>query len=78
MLLKLLVSDHDNLFVLAEIAHFSGIGFLLYKLMHVESCEGASSTPPAARVLHPGPSRTPARTVVAHVPARTRVSQASR
>lgn len=78
MLLKLLVSDHDNLFVLAEIAHFSGIGFLLYKLMHVESCEGASSNTPATRVPPPGPSCPPARTVVAHAPARTRVSQASR
>ncbi len=42
LLLKLLVRDHDNLFVLSEAAHFSGIGFLLYKLMHVESCEGAA------------------------------------
>jgi hypothetical protein len=41
VLLKLLVRNHDNLFVLAEIAHFSGIGFLLYKLTRVESCAGA-------------------------------------
>lgn len=44
VLLKLLVRNHDNLFVLAEIAHFSGIGFLLYKLTQVESCEGAPLT----------------------------------
>ena len=41
VLMKLLVRDHDNWFVLAEIAHFSGSGFLLYKLLRVESCEGA-------------------------------------
>ena len=46
VLLKLLVRNHDNLFVLAEIAHFSGIGFLLYKLTRVESCEGASAHAP--------------------------------
>jgi hypothetical protein len=46
VLLKLLVRNHDNLFVLAEIAHFSGIGFLLYKLTRVESCEGASVRAP--------------------------------
>ncbi len=40
-MLKLVVRDHDNLFVLAEACHFSGIGFLLYKLSHSESCEGA-------------------------------------
>ena len=40
---------HDFLFVLAELAHFSGIGFLLYKLSHVESCEGARPHAPGAR-----------------------------
>jgi hypothetical protein len=39
--MKLLIRDHDNLFVLSELAHFSGIGFLVYKLLRVESCEGA-------------------------------------
>ena len=52
LLLKLIVRDHDNLFVLAEVAHFSGIGFLLYKLSHVESCEGARRcAAPRARTL---------------------------
>jgi ER lumen protein retaining receptor len=60
LLLKLIVRDHDNLFVLAEVAHFSGIGFLLYKLSHVESCEGArprcaQAPPPRARARAPRP-----------------------
>jgi len=42
LLLKLMITDHDNLFVLSELSHFSGIGFLMYKLTRVESCEGAS------------------------------------
>ena len=41
LLLYLVVEDHDNLFVLAELAHFSGIGFLLYKLSQEETCSGA-------------------------------------
>jgi hypothetical protein len=39
--LKVFIADHDNLFVFSELAHFSGIGFLVYKLARVESCEGA-------------------------------------
>lgn len=49
LLLKLLIRDHDNLFVLAELAHFAGIGFLLYKMHHNNSCEGASPTGPRGR-----------------------------
>ena len=40
LLLYLIIEDHDNLFVLAELAHFSGIGFLLYKLYQEETCSG--------------------------------------
>lgn len=40
-LLYLIVEDHDNLFVVAEVAHFTGIAILLYKLIQEETCSGA-------------------------------------
>jgi hypothetical protein len=49
--MKLLIRDHDNLFVLSEVAHFSGIGFLVYKLLRVESCEGACAAARKPRVV---------------------------
>lgn len=51
LLLKLLIRDHDNLFVLAELSHFAGIGFLLFKLLRAESCEGFFPRLPALRQL---------------------------
>jgi len=40
--IRLVVRDHDNLFVVAEISHAVGIGFLIYKLMKVKTCAGLS------------------------------------
>ena len=62
--MKLLIRDHDNLFVLSELAHFSGIGFLVYKLLRVESCEGASRAglgllPPLGAACAPSPCLEP-------------------
>lgn len=31
-LLWLVIEDHDNLFIMAEVVHFLGIGVLIYKL----------------------------------------------
>mgnify|MGYP001806952481 CR=1 FL=1 len=36
------IKDHDTLFVLAEIAHFVGIGVLGYKLQQKRSVAGAT------------------------------------
>lgn len=47
-MLYLIVEDHDNLFVVAEIAHFTGIAILLYKLAQEETCSGASTSRRAA------------------------------
>lgn len=35
------IEDHDTLFVLAEVAHFLGIGLLAYKLQTKKSVAGA-------------------------------------
>lgn len=40
--IKLLVKDHDVLFLLAEFVHFIGIGFLAYKLLKHKNCAGLS------------------------------------
>ena len=40
--LKLVVEDHDSLFLMAESVHFVGIGFLGYKLVREKNCTGLS------------------------------------
>ncbi|PIA55495.1 hypothetical protein AQUCO_00700057v1 [Aquilegia coerulea] len=40
--LKIIVHDHDNLFVAAEAVHALGICILIYKLMKENSCAGLS------------------------------------
>ncbi|KAF5192372.1 Er lumen protein retaining receptor [Thalictrum thalictroides] len=40
--LKLIVNDHDNLFVAAEAVHAIGICVLIYKLMKEKTCAGLS------------------------------------
>ena len=35
------VEDHDNLFIMAEIIHFIGIGLLAYKLTSKKNAGGA-------------------------------------
>ena len=40
-LLWLVIEDHDNLFVMAEVVHFLGIGVLLYKLTTKRNAGGA-------------------------------------
>ena len=42
LLMKLLVTDHDVLFLIAEFVHCVGIGFLAYKLIKHENCTGVS------------------------------------
>eukprot|EP00232_Nephroselmis_pyriformis_P013954 CAMPEP_0182877152 /NCGR_PEP_ID=MMETSP0034_2-20130328/14581_1 /TAXON_ID=156128 /ORGANISM="Nephroselmis pyriformis, Strain CCMP717" /LENGTH=288 /DNA_ID=CAMNT_0025009981 /DNA_START=47 /DNA_END=913 /DNA_ORIENTATION=- len=42
LMLWLVVEDHDNLFVMAEIVHFGGIGVLIYKLVKEKNCAGLS------------------------------------
>jgi hypothetical protein len=49
MILWRTVEDHDTLFVLAETAHFLGIGVLVYKLHTRKSVSGERSTGPAGR-----------------------------
>jgi hypothetical protein len=41
LLLWLVIEDHDNLFVMAEVVHFLGIGVLLYKLTTKRNAGGA-------------------------------------
>ena len=41
ILLWLVIEDHDNLFVMAEVVHFLGIGVLLYKLTTKRNAGGA-------------------------------------
>jgi len=45
VLLKLIVHDHDNLFVAAEAVHSIGISVLIYKLMKEKTCAGITSFP---------------------------------
>ena len=42
LLLYAFVEDHDNLFIMAEAVHFTGIGVLIYKLTLEKSCSGLS------------------------------------
>ena len=42
-LLWLVIEDHDNLFVMAEVVHFLGIGVLLYKLTTKRNAGGELS-----------------------------------
>jgi len=37
----LVIEDHDNLFVMAEVVHFLGIGLLAYKLTKKKNAGGA-------------------------------------
>ena len=38
--LRMVVHDHDNLFVAAEVVHSIGISVLIYKLMKEKTCAG--------------------------------------
>jgi hypothetical protein len=38
--LRMVVRDHDNLFVAAEVVHSIGISVLIYKLMKEKTCAG--------------------------------------
>ena len=40
--LKLVIDDHDSLFLMAEAVHFLGIGVLGYKLVLTKNCSGLS------------------------------------
>ncbi|KVH96537.1 putative ER lumen protein-retaining receptor C28H8.4 [Cynara cardunculus var. scolymus] len=42
VLLRVIVHDHDNLFVAAEAVHSIGISVLIYKLMKEKTCAGLS------------------------------------
>lgn len=42
VLLWLVIEDHDNLFVMAEVIHFVGIGLLAYKLTSKQNAGGLS------------------------------------
>ncbi len=42
LFLKLVVEDHDTLFLMAESVHFVGIGFLGHKLVREKNCTGLS------------------------------------
>jgi len=44
--LRLVVSDHDNLFVAAEAVHAIGISVLIYKLTKEKNCAGKLHSPP--------------------------------
>ena len=39
-LLWLVIEDHDNLFIMAEVVHFLGIGVLIYKLWTKKNAGG--------------------------------------
>lgn len=47
----LVIEDHDNLFIMAELVHFAGIGMLLYKLFSKKNAGGrhASQLDPKQR-----------------------------
>ena len=49
-LLWLVIEDHDNLFVMAEVVHFLGIGVLLYKLTTKRNAGGELGVLPACVV----------------------------
>lgn len=49
----LVVEDHDNLFIMAEIIHFIGIGLLAYKLTSKKNAGGARA--PSRRATSPKP-----------------------
>lgn len=40
----LVIEDHDNLFVMAELVHFLGIGLLAWKLMKKKNAGGVSTS----------------------------------
>ena len=42
-LLWLVIEDHDNLFIMAEVVHFLGIGVLIYKLWTKKNAGGVCS-----------------------------------
>ena len=42
-LMWLVIEDHDNLFIMAELVHFAGIGMLLYKLFSKKNAGGMES-----------------------------------
>ena len=48
ILLWLVIEDHDNLFVMAEVVHFLGIGVLLYKLTTKRNAGGELAVSTAA------------------------------
>ena len=48
VLLWLVIEDHDNLFVMAEVVHFLGIGVLLYKLTTKRNAGGELAIPTAS------------------------------
>ena len=41
----LVIEDHDNLFVMAEVVHFLGIGLLAYKLTKKKNAGGPLQQP---------------------------------
>ena len=43
-LLWLVIEDHDNLFIMAEVVHFLGIGVLIYKLWTKKNAGGVEPT----------------------------------
>ncbi|CAN7085560.1 unnamed protein product [Brassica oleracea var. botrytis] len=43
VLLRVIVHDHDNLFVAAEAVHALGISVLIYKLTKEKTCAGTQS-----------------------------------
>ena len=43
-LLWLVIEDHDNLFIMAEVVHFLGIGVLIYKLWTKKNAGGETTT----------------------------------
>ena len=44
-LLWLVIEDHDNLFIMAEVVHFLGIGVLIYKLWTKKNAGGEAIRP---------------------------------
>ena len=46
VLLRVIVHDHDNLFVAAEAVHSIGICVLIYKLTKEKTCAGNITQPP--------------------------------
>lgn len=45
VVLRMIVHDHDNLFVAAEAVHSLGISVLIYKLMKEKTCAGKNPNP---------------------------------